>query len=111
MLATEVELVENFYAVLDELIGGTITGEGQVDLDVSHDAAGVRVHNQNAGAHVDSLVNVMGDHESQLLGLSPDVENLVLHVHTGESIQCAQRLVQQEDPSISNDCFVVPSYL
>ena len=39
----------------------------------------------------------MGDHECQLFLFAPDAQDLILHTHTGESIQCAERLVQQQD--------------
>ena len=42
----------------------------------------------------------MGDHDGQLLAFPPDLQDLVLHVHAGEGVQCAQGLVQQQDAGL-----------
>ena len=94
------ELVEDIVTVGHECGGGTISGEGQVDGDIGDDAAGVGVHDQDAGTHVDGLVNIVGDHDGQLLALTPDLQDLVLHVHAGKGVQCAQGLVQQQDAGL-----------
>ena len=90
------QLLENFVAVFHKLSGGTIPGVGLLNFQVGDNPAGVRIHHQHPGAHVDGLVHIVGDHDGQLLLFLPDAQDFVLHIHPGEGIQCAQRLVQQQ---------------
>ena len=39
----------------------------------------------------------MSHHDHQLLSLLPDIQDLILHIHSGKGIQGSQRLVQKED--------------
>ena len=89
------ELVQYLVAVLHKACGGAVAWEVLIDFYIRHDAAGVGLHDEHPGTHIYGLVYAVGDHEGELLPLRPYIEYFVLHVHAGERVQGAQRLVQQ----------------
>ena len=58
---------------------------------------GPRRHDDDPVAHVDRLVDVVGDQEHRRPAGLPEPQDLVLHPHPGERVERAQRLVEQQD--------------
>ena len=42
-------------------------------------------------------------HDGGHAGFLPDAQDLVLHVHAGEGIECTERLIEQEHLGLANE--------
>ena len=71
-------------------------GRVEVDVDDAFDAAGARGHDDDAVAHVDRLVDVVGDEQHRRAARFPEAQHLVLHAHAREGVERAERLVEQQ---------------
>ena len=68
--------------------------------------AGVETNGDNTGdnkqsevikdSNNDGQVNAVRNHKGKLPALRPNIEYLILHIHAGECVKRAQRLVQQQ---------------
>ena len=86
------------HAAFDEIEGGglAVARPRQVDLDLVEDAAGARAHHHDAVGEHDRLVDVMGDQDQGRLGVGPQIEQMVLQIGAGKSIERGERLVEQQ---------------
>ena len=68
----------------------------------SIDPAGAGGHDEDAIAHVDRFIDVMGDQEHGGETGLPQAQHFILHSHAGEGIESTERLVEQENLGMSN---------
>ena len=54
-------------------------------------------HDDDAVAHVDRFVDVVGDEEHRRAARLPEPQHFVLHPHAGEGVERAERFVEQQD--------------
>src|SRR5258705_12810798 len=69
----------------------------EVYFDHPIDTSGPRTHENNAVAHINRLVDVVGYQQHGGAAVLPEAEDLILHAHAGESVECAEGLVAQQD--------------
>ena len=91
-----VERGEN--AALDEIErrGLAVARPRQIDRDLIENSAGSRAHHHDAIGQHDCLIDVMGDQHQSRLGVGPQIEQMILQVGAGESVERRERLVEQE---------------
>ena len=72
-------------------------GAVESDVDDAFDAARARRHDDDAIAHVDGFVDVMGDEQHGGAARLPKAEDFVLHAHAGEGVERAERFIEQQN--------------
>ena len=72
------------------------TRAGELDIERAGDAAGARGHDDDLVREINGLVHVVRYHDGGHAGLFPDAQDLILHIHAGEGIECTERLVEQK---------------
>ena len=70
---------------------------GQVDRDDLLDAARACSHHHHPVGQVHGFFHVMGDEHHRSFVLGPGVQQLVLHLHPRQRIQCTKGLIHQQD--------------
>jgi hypothetical protein len=59
--------------------------------------AGPGAEHEDAIRQVERFVDIMGDENDRFLEASPDVEKPVLQLATGQGVECAKGLIEQQD--------------
>ncbi|KAG1248352.1 hypothetical protein G6F65_019665 [Rhizopus arrhizus] len=70
------------------------------DAFVQQHAAGRAGQHHHAVRQQDGFVQVVRDHDDRLAQLAPDLHQFAVQVRLGVGIQCAERLVQQQDAGL-----------
>jgi len=92
-----VKQFQNFTPKAEEFQAGSLARTIEGDGDDSFDLAGVRRHDDDAVAHVDRLVDVMGDEEHRGAAGLPEAQHFILHAHSSEGIERPERFVEEQD--------------
>jgi len=77
----------------------------QVDPDLAHDAAGIGGEHQDAVAHQDRLLDVVGNHQDRFdlhATFAPEVEQVGAQGLGGQHVQRREGLVHQEDVRVDH---------
>src|SRR5438034_9205311 len=61
------------------------------------DPTGRRGHDDDAVAHIERFVDVMGDEEHRGAARLPEAQHFVLHAHAGKSIEGAERFIEKKE--------------
>src|SRR6478752_1135047 len=101
-VGVDAQALEQAAAQLRELDRATVTGPGSGHLDDLGDA-GSRVgaglpEDDDAVGELECLVDVVGDQQHRGRRGAVDVEQQVLHLHPGQRVEGAERLVEQQQP-------------
>src|SRR5262249_46996379 len=83
-------------AELQQRAGAIIARSGQIHLNRLDNAARASAHDDDAVRHVDRLVDTVGYEDDCLLGLCPQLKQLVLQQLTRLLIDGAERFVHQD---------------
>lgn len=59
-------------------------------------------HDKYPCAHIYSLIDIVGDHDDQLSGYIPHIEDFPLHFHACERVQRAEGLIEEQDFRLSD---------
>src|SRR5687767_106297 len=102
-LPAKMEQFQNIAAQAQEFRTVALTGTFQSDVYDAFDAAGARSHDDNAVAHVDGLVDIVSDEEHGGAARFPEAQHFILHLHASESVQRAERFVEQQDFGMINE--------
>ena len=86
--------LEDFAAKAEEFRAATIPGTSEVYLDSLVDSTGARCQDEDAIAHIDRFVDVMGNQEHRGEADLPQAKHLVLHAHPCEGIEGSERFVK-----------------
>jgi hypothetical protein len=79
--------------VLTAAVAGSVEIHGNYLLDL----AGPLSHDHNPVAHVNCLINVVGDEKHRGPMSLPEMQDFVLHPHASKSFEGAKRFIEQED--------------
>src|SRR5207249_3613498 len=102
--AGKMEMLENLAAQAEERLAGTIARTSQVDVNLAIDASGRRGHDEDAIAHVNCFVYVVRHQKHGGAAIFPKVQYFVLHAHASEGIERTQRLIEEENFRVINEC-------
>ena len=78
-------------------LDGEVTVLRKVDLGLGNDATGVVRQHDDPFAQEDCFLDVVGHHQDGRAGVLPDLSDEDLHVLFGLDVECAERLVEQQD--------------
>ena len=98
------QMFENLAAEAEKRIASAITWSREVDMNLAIDSPGRRGHDEDAMAHVDRFINVMGDEQHRGATILPQAQHFVLHPHAGESVERAERFIEQENFGMIDEC-------
>src|SRR5262245_16213495 len=98
------EVFENLAAEAEKRIASAITWSRKIDVDLAIDSARRRGHDKDAIAHVDRLINVVGNEQHGGATILPQAQHFVLHPHAGEGVEGAERLIKQEYFGMIDEC-------
>ena len=73
-------------------------------MNLAIDSPGRRGHDDDAIAHVDCFVDVVGDEQHRGAALLPQAQHFILHPHAGEGVERAERFVEQENFGMIDEC-------
>ena len=74
-----------------------ISGTINIHRDHPIHSTGTGGHDDDAVAHVDRFIDVVGDQEHRGAAGLPEAQHFVLHSHAREGIECAERFVEEEN--------------
>ena len=69
----------------------------EMNVDDAFDATRARRHDDDAIAHVDGFVNVVGDQQHRRAARLPEAKDFVLHAHASESVESAERFIKEQN--------------
>ena len=95
-VAGEIKKSQNFSPEAKELRAGAVTRPIKSDRDGTFNPPRALGHDDNAVAHVDRFVDVVGDEEHGGAARLPEMKHFILHPHTSKSVERAKRFVEQE---------------
>ena len=94
---SEVHRLQNVTAEAQEIRAAAVARPIKVHgNDLLNFARGLG-HDDDAVAHIDRFVDVMGHEEHRGTACVPEAQHFILHAHAGEGIKGAERFVEQED--------------
>src|SRR5678815_1082927 len=102
-IAGEMQVFENLAAEAEKRIASAITWSREVDIDLAIDSPRRRGHDEDAITHVDSLINIVGDEQHGSATILPQTQHFILHPHAGESVERAERFIEQENFGMINE--------
>ena len=79
------------------------TRAGELDIERAGDAAGARGHDDDLVREINGLIHVVRYHDGGHAGFLPDAKDFVLHIHAGEGVECAERLVEEKNLWLIDD--------
>ena len=82
----------------EELLGIARARDGI--FDDLHDPGGIGSEDEDAVGEVDGLVEIVGDEENRDVDVTPDVEEVSLHLSAGLGVERAEGLVHEEDAGL-----------
>ena len=91
------EKLENFTAQGKEIRAAAIARTIKCDRNDLLDRAGPLRQDDDAIAHVNGFVDVMGNKEYGRAACLPEPQHFILHPHASERVERAERFVEQED--------------
>jgi hypothetical protein len=97
-------MLQNLAAEAHEWFTGAITWSREVDINLPIDSPGRRSHNEDAMAHVDRFIDVVGDEQHCCAPIFPEAQNFVLHAHSREGVERAERFIEQENFGMIDEC-------
>ena len=86
-----------------EFRSAAVPGAINLHRDSSIDPAGAGRHDEDAIAHVNCFIDVVGDQERRGQTSLPNPQHFILHSHSGEGIESTKWFVKQENLGISNE--------
>ena len=90
------QAAQDLAAVLEKVLRAARSRAGELDIERAGDAAGAWGHDDDLVREINGLVHVVRYHDGGHAGLLPDAQDLILHIHSGEGVECAERLVEQQ---------------
>lgn len=96
-VAGEVEEFEDFAAETEEVGAVAFAGTVEIYFYSAFHTPRTGGHDDDAVAHVDGFVDVMGDEDHGGAAGIPEAENFILHAHAGEGIESAEGFVEKKD--------------
>ena len=102
--AGEMQMFENLAAKAKKRVAGAITWTREVDIDLAIDSPGRLGHDEDAIAHVDRLINVVRDEQHRGATIFPQAQYFILHAHARESVERAERFIEQENFGMIDQC-------
>jgi hypothetical protein len=66
-------------------------------VNLAIDSARTLSHYHDSIAHVNAFIDIMGNQKHRAAAIFPKPQDFVLHAHTREGIERAERFVEQED--------------
>ena len=103
-IAGEVEQFQNFASEPEKFRAISLARTIESDRDGPFDPARARCHDDDPVAHVDGFVNIVRHQQHRRAACLPEAQYLILHFHPREGVQRAQRLVQQQNPRMIDQC-------
>src|SRR5688572_28243493 len=89
-VAGEMEMFQDVAAEAEKFSTVALARAAQLNLDGAFNAAGARRHDHNPVAHVNRLINVVGNEKHGRASRFPKAEHFVLHLHAREGIERAE---------------------
>ena len=102
--ADEMEHFENFPAEIKKVRTVALARTRDIDDDRAFNSAGPWRHDDNAVAHVDCFIDVVGDEEHCGSARFPETEDFILHSHPCERVESAEWLVEQKHLRVIDQC-------
>ena len=96
-VAGEVQQLKDFAAQAQKVRAVALARAREIDSERPFDATGARGHQNDAIAHVDCFVDVVGDEQHRCAARFPQAQHFILHAHAGECVESAEGFVKQED--------------
>src|SRR6266704_4769270 len=93
---SEVHRLQNVTAEAQEIRAAAVAWPVHLYWNDLFDPTGRRSHDNDAVAHVDGFVDVVGDKEHRGAASLPEAQYFILHTHAGEGIERAEWFVEQE---------------
>src|SRR5438874_5823969 len=97
-------MLENLAAQAEERLTGAIAWTHKLNIDLAIDPAGRRRHDEDAIAHVDGFIDVVGDEKHGCAAIFPEAQYLVLHPHAREGVERAERFIEQKHFRVIDQC-------
>ena len=85
------ELTKDLCTVVKKILRAACSWAGQLDIQRAGDASRSGCHNDHLVRKIHGLIHIMRYHDGGHAGFLPDPQDLVLHVHAGEGIECDRR--------------------
>ncbi|MDB6171998.1 MAG: hypothetical protein JWL59_1309 [Chthoniobacteraceae bacterium] len=98
------EQFKNLASQIEELRAVAVPWPIKFDNDHAFNPAGTRAHDDDSIAHVDRFIDVVGDQNHGGLARPPEAQNFILHPHPGKGIEGAERLIEEEEFWMIDQC-------
>src|SRR6185437_9747357 len=92
----------DFAAQAEERFAGAIARAHKVNVNLAIDSARTLSHYHDSITHVNGFIDIMGNQKHRAAAIFPKPQDFVLHAHTREGIERAERFVEQEDFRVIN---------
>src|SRR4051794_10246280 len=102
--AGEMQMFENLAAEAEKGIAGAITWSREVDIDLAINSPRRPGHYQDAITHINRFINVVRDEQHRSATILPQPQYFILHPHPGESIERAERFIEQQNLGMIDQC-------
>ena len=94
---SEVHRLKNVTAQAQEIRAASVAWPVHVYWNDLLNPTGARSHDNDAVAHVDGFVDVVGDKEDGGAASMPEPQHFILHAHSSEGIERPERFVEEQD--------------
>src|SRR5205807_4342199 len=94
--AREMQLLENLAAHAEKGLAGAIARTHKINFNRAIDASGRRSHDDDAIAHINCFVDIMGHEKHRRAAVFPQTQYFILHAHPGEGVERAERVIKKE---------------
>src|SRR5262249_48336778 len=97
-------MFENLAAEPEERLAGAIARTQKLNIDLAINAPRRRSHDEDAIAHVDGFVDVVGHEKHGATAIFPESEHFGLHPHARERVKRAERFIEQKHFGVIDQC-------
>ena len=101
--AGEMKQLQNLTAQLQERGATPIPRTFQRDRNGPVDSSGPLRHDEDAVAHVDRFVDVVGDEKHRGAADLPEAQDFILHPHPREGIERAERFIEEKNSRVIDE--------
>src|SRR5262249_49533235 len=98
------QMIENLAAQAKERLAGAIARTQKLNIDLAIDAPRRRSDDEDAIAHVDGFIAVVGHEKHGGTAIFPEPEHFVLHPHAREGVERAERFIEQKHFGVIDQC-------
>ena len=92
--AGKMQMFENLAAKAKERFASAITWPRQIDIDLAIGSPRRWAHDEDAIAHVNRFIDVVGDEQHRGATILPQPHYFILHAHPRESVERAERFIE-----------------